>query len=282
MKITCSNKTDEIEKGRPLRWVEYRMAGDADKSSIPMNRAKWFVLVGTLCFLIQGCATANKPLTVKNMEEVTSIKVVRTGYPGYLMETAGSQAAAFTGIMFGAIGGAVGGGISASMQAKSGKELAEKYCLPDVNKLITERFVERVRTDLPDWPKLEVIETPVEKEYKPGPDYVLMIKGGVVNVNSMAYGFSMGATASMTGPGGEVVWERGYLYKSSDFSKKRSIESLEADNCKLLKEELDFAVDQIVSEFIRHLKGGISTGKPSAKQPPLEGQNAPAEAPSAT
>jgi len=86
----------------------------------------------------------------------------------------------------------------------------------------------------------------------------------------------------MTGPGEEVIWERGYLYRSSDFSRRRSIESLEADNCKLLNEELDFAVDKMVSEFIRHLKGGISTEKPSAKQPPLESQNAPADAPSAT
>ncbi len=246
-----------------------------------MKRTKWLVLVGILCFLAQGCA-ANKPLTVKNMQAVPSIKVVRTGPPGYLKETAGSQAAAFTGIMFGAIGGAIGGGISASMQAKNGKQLAEKYCLPDVNKMITERFVERVRTDLPDWPKLDVVETPVAKDYKPGPGYVLMIKGGGVNVNSMTYGFIMGATATMTGPGEEVVWEKGYLYKSSDFSRSRSIESLESDNCKLLKEELDFAVDKIVSEFIRHLKGGPSTGESPAKQPRPEDQNAPVEAPSAT
>jgi hypothetical protein len=80
-----------------------------------MKRAKWLLFVGTLCFLVQGCATADKPLIVKNMQAVTSIKVVRTGYPGYLEETAGSRSAAFTGIMFGAIGGAVGGGISASI-----------------------------------------------------------------------------------------------------------------------------------------------------------------------
>ncbi len=247
-----------------------------------MRRAVWLVLVGALCFLVQGCVTADKPLTVKNMQSVTSIKVVRTEFPGSLKETAGSQAAAFTGVMFGAIGGAVGGGISASMQAKNGKELAEKYCLPDVNKVITERFVERVRTDLPDWPKLEVSETPVNSDYKPGPGYILVVKGGLVNLNSMAYGLIMGATARMSGPGEETIWERGYIYKASDFSRKRSIASLEADNCKLLKDELDFAVDQIVSEFIRHLKGGVSTENPSAKPPPLEDQNAPGEAPSAT
>ncbi len=222
-----------------------------------MKQAGWFVLLGALCFLAQGCATSYKPLTVKNMRAIGSIKVVRTGYPAYLEESPTSHTMEFTGlILFGLLGGVPARAIACSMEMNKGKKLARKYLLPDVNKLIMERFVERVRTDLPDWPKLEVVETPVGKDYKTGPGYVLMIKDGSVDVNSMTFGLTLCATAVMTDPEGKVLWERNYLYKASDFSRNRSLESLEANNCKLLKKQLDFAVNKTVSDFIRHIKGG--------------------------
>jgi hypothetical protein len=156
-----------------------------------MKRAKWFVLAGAVVALFQGCATADKPLTVKNMQTITSIKVVRTGPPGYLKKTIASEAVAYTGMMFGAIGGGLGGGISYAMEVESGKKLAEKCSLPDVNKLLEDRFVERLLADLPDCPKLEVAEVPVDKDYKNSSGYLLMVRGGAVNLSATAFGITV-------------------------------------------------------------------------------------------
>jgi hypothetical protein len=143
-----------------------------------MKCAAWKVLsLFALCVcLIQGCATADKALSAKDIGYISSVKAVRYGSPLLMKKTAGSQAAAFTGVMFGAIGGAVGGAISMDMMMKGGKELMQKCGLPDFGQLVFEDFTARIPEELPQFSNLTVEHEPVGRDFKSDCDCVLVVQ----------------------------------------------------------------------------------------------------------
>lgn len=56
-----------------------------------------------------------------------------------------------------------------------------------------------------------------------------------------------------------VLWKKRVSYKSGDLNRPCKFEELEADNAKLLHEEIAFAVKKTVIELIDHLKNGTDT-----------------------
>src|SRR5208283_1182218 len=103
---------------------------------------RWLVLTGILLIVSQGCATHSKPPGLQEMQSITSLRVVRYESARLQIKTSASQAVAFTGTMFGAIGGAFGGAISSTMESSKGKALADKCELPDFSQLVQAGFVE--------------------------------------------------------------------------------------------------------------------------------------------
>lgn len=215
--------------------------------------------------VLQGCATPAKTLTVKNMSEIQSIHIARAECPQFKRKTAGSEAVAFTGIMFGAIGGGLGSLISQGIESSEGKSLAAKCALPDFSKLVLDNFVARIQTDLPDWPKPMVVEKAISNDYKPN-DYTIVISVRQ-NLIDSPDGLLTSTIARMNDPRGNVVWEKGFIYQSKDYS--RSLKDPEADKGNLLRSELTFAAEKTANDFVQHLKYGDLAGKRS------EGQTAP-------
>ncbi|MFZ2448274.1 MAG: hypothetical protein WAW37_18095 [Syntrophobacteraceae bacterium] len=233
-----------------------------------MRNSGWgLILIVFLLVFPQGCATPDKPLTIKNMQSVPAIQVARNESPCLLKKTAGSQAVAFTGVMFGAIGGGLGAAISHGIEQASGKSLTAACALPDFGKLVLDGFADRMQNDFPDWPKPSSMEDPIPEGYKPsGSTHFIVLQVCHLQVDDTA-GLRTATVGKMINPAGQVVWEKGYVYKSADFSRPHSLKELEAQNGKLLKEEFLFAADKTISDFTAHLKGVPSTATPPPKEP---------------
>ncbi|MHC1744448.1 MAG: hypothetical protein AB9873_15660 [Syntrophobacteraceae bacterium] len=215
-----------------------------------------FVLLIFTAILIQGCAT-DKALTVRSMDSASSITAARYNCPQLIKRTVASQSVAMTGVMFGAIGGAIGGAISSGMESSAGKKVAEQCSLPDFGKIVQDAFVERIPQDLPDWPQVSVLPEPISKDHQVPSGYLLAVR-----VNQFALSSGDGLETSCTGTlsdrSGEIVWRKSFRYRSHDFNRPTSLTALEAENGKLLHEEITFAADKTVSAFVDHLKAGPS------------------------
>ena len=51
-----------------------------------------------------------------------------------------------------------------------------------------------------------------------------------------------------------VIWQKGYKNSSEQFNHNLDYDQLKKDNCKLLKDEIVFAVNAKVANFIEHFK----------------------------
>ena len=58
----------------------------------------------------------------------------------------------------------------------------------------------------------------------------------------------------MIDSGGNLLWEKSFTYTSRKFNRNSNLDEFEADNGKSLKDEIKFAVEQTVSDFIGHFK----------------------------
>lgn len=211
------------------------------------------VLLITLLF-IQGCATTDKRLALNELEKIGSMKVVRYETPKLLKATAGSQAIAITGIMFGALGGAFGGALSIAAESRAGRALAEECNLPDFGEVVLNGFVERVPAEVPGWPTMDVERIPVGEEIAFKSGYSLLIEVAQVRVKDGS-GLSTTTTAQLVDSDRNVLWQRKMTYTSEKFNRCTSLEELEADKGKLLREELAYAAEKTIVDFIDHLKG---------------------------
>ncbi len=87
-----------------------------------------------------------------------------------------------------------------------------------------------------------------------------------------ANGFLSITTVKMVDNTGEVLWEKEFTYKSEEFGRGQKLEEFDAENGKLLKEEIEYAAEKTVSAFFQHFKIA------QAKEPePEKGQPAPAQ-----
>jgi hypothetical protein len=61
----------------------------------------------------------------------------------------------------------------------------------------------------------------------------------------------------VTAKDGERLWTLTYAYQQKQFCEVPELEVFQAENCKVLKEQMNFAANQTVSEFIKDLKKGL-------------------------
>ena len=69
-----------------------------------------------------------------------------------------------------------------------------------------------------------------------------------------AFKFMSQTTVTLKGATGDILWEKNYAYKAADFDRRFSAEEYEADSAKLLKEEITFAAEETVADFIENFK----------------------------
>jgi hypothetical protein len=55
---------------------------------------------------------------------------------------------------------------------------------------------------------------------------------------------------------GNVLWEKSFTYKGSNFKRIHSVEDFKAEDGFILQEEMEFAADTTASDFIRHFESG--------------------------
>lgn len=209
-------------------------------------------------FLFQGCAT-DKPYVKKDFSSLAPVKVVRYETPGIERSTKTESLLITTAVI------AVPGGsalliLNDEYCETRGKEMQKK--IPDFGLLVMNKFVEKLKNEISDFPALTVACEPVDEEYSE-PSTLISFK-----VKRVAYGFldplrgsgnnfSSKTVVTMKGPQGEILWQKNFLYLSENFDRSKEIDELEADDARLLKEEMEFAAEQTATDFVADLNGDI-------------------------
>jgi len=209
-------------------------------------------------FFIQGCAT-DKPYVKKDFSSLAPVKVIRYETPGIERSTKTETLLMATAVI------AVPGGsalllLNDEYCETRGKEMQKK--IPDFGLLVMNKFVEKLKNDIPDFPVLSIECEPVDEEYSE-PNTLISFK-----VKRVAYGFldplrgsgdnfSSKTVVTMTDPQGVILWQKNILYLSENFGRSKEIDELEADDARLLVEEMEFAAEQTAADFVADLNGDI-------------------------
>jgi hypothetical protein len=214
------------------------------------------VAVAIAMIFLHGCAI-ERPLKISNLKAIPCINVVRYKSPQLKKITLTSKVIIGVGfVAAGAFGGGAAGGIAEKMAIDGGVEMMRKSTLPDFGKLMTDKFVQRVSTEIPGFPPLQLVEEPVGEDFAPEAEYLIVLRVYFLQVDDS--GFSVWISAKMTDPSGLMPWLRDYVYKSKDFNRAHTLAEYEAGDGSIFKEEYYFALDNVVSELVRSLKGSKS------------------------
>jgi hypothetical protein len=225
-------------------------------------------LMASLSYL-QGCASGNKQLVKKDISSFEPIKVCRYETPG-IRKSTGTETAVLAAIEVGAPGGSALLVLGDVYEKLRGSGTQAK--IPDFGFLVMDKFVEHIKSARPDWPPVTVVLTPLKEDFSEKCTVIEikvnrvaygsldLTRGGIVlerglDKGVISKGFLSKTTITMKDPQGEVLWEKSFIYLSENFGREMSFDVLEADNFMLLKEEMDFAAEQTVLDFIDHLNG---------------------------
>ena len=69
-------------------------------------------------------------------------------------------------------------------------------------------------------------------------------------------GFYSDTIVSMKDSAGNTLWKKNFTYISGNFKRSRSVDEFLANHEQLLREEIVFASEKTVSDFIEHFKKG--------------------------
>jgi hypothetical protein len=214
----------------------------------------------TVLLVMQGCASSqNQALKRQEMSSLAPIKVVRHETPG-IMKSSGAETGLLALVTLAAPGGAALLVVGDSYGKARGSET--QSIIPD--------FGANARQSVPDLPQLTPVREPVKEEdasktavieldvKRLAYGSIDLTRGGIVlerglDKGVIADGFLSKTVATMKDPHGEVLWQKTYLYLSKDHDRGMSADELEADSCMLLKEEMQYAAEKTVQDFVSHL-----------------------------
>lgn len=214
-----------------------------------------FISAASLPFF-QGCTT-DKPFIKKDVTSLSPLKVVRYETPAILRSTMAETLFLTTAAV------ALPGGSALIL-------LNDGYCkargetmqtkIPDFGYLVMNKFVEKMNQETSKWPVLAVRSEPVGEDYAESCTLIefkvkRLAYGYLDFVRGGGNGFLSKTVVTMKDPNGDILWQKSFTYLSKDFDRAKDIEEFEADDAKLLKEEIEFAAEKTVSDFIAHLNG---------------------------
>jgi hypothetical protein len=243
------------------------------------KKSKWITvfLVFTFFTSVTGCVPihkigfiggTNRPCIRKDLSSFSPLKVVTIKNDEGIMliePTLGEDIAVVSSALFGGPLGMAIASSAVSMAKESpislGKKLKVECTLSDFGQLVKDKFAARIYEEIPGWPTMTKEDTPLEpndiSKYKSEYLIIIFVMDVKFDTTSIKEPFSANTFISLKAPDGSFLWAKRFIYKTSDFSSgKRSWKELLSDNCRLLKEEVDFAAEQTVSNFIEHFKTG--------------------------
>jgi hypothetical protein len=146
--------------------------------------------------------------------------------------------------------------------------------IPDFGSMVMDKFLECVNQTEPGWPELSAIREPLKEELNDTVKTMTieldvkrlaygsidLTRGGIILDRGMdkgfvADGFLSKTVVTMKDPQGDVLWQKSYVYLSKDHDRAMSVDELEANDLCLLKEEMMFAAEKTVQDFVNHLNG---------------------------
>lgn len=222
----------------------------------------------SLLFLV-GCASSNKQFVKQDMSSSETVKVCRHETPG-IMKSTGTETALLALLTLAAPGGSALLVVGDEFAKARGSDTQTR--IPDFGSLVMDKFLARIKNERPDWPVLIVIQDPLKEDFsekctvieftvgRVAYGSIDLTRGGIVlerglDKGVISNGFLSKASVTMKDPQGEVLWQKSYVYLSENFNRDMSVDELEADNFSLLKEEMEFAAERTVEDFIADLNG---------------------------
>lgn len=228
------------------------------------------VLVPLVFLLVSGCSAKYKQAPADlNLSSLGPLKIVRNETPG-IMKSAGTETHLLALMTIAAPGGSALLVLGDALGKARGSET--QTVIPDFGTLVQDRMAEGLAANFPSASAVEVIKNPQTEEFS-GSSAVMelnvkrlaygsidLTRGGVVLDRGLDKGLIVDGFLSKTevilkDRQGEVLWQMSHLYLSKDFGRERPLQDLEADNCDLLKQEMQFAALKTAEEFIRDLNG---------------------------
>ena len=210
-----------------------------------MKKMTLRILVAVLLFfsfLLQGCASY-KPLVKKDFASLAPLTVVYYADDVRVKSWLRWIAPASVGV-----------GIAEDIHEKSLQKTIASGIRPGFSALVMKKFVDRVCKETTNCPAMAFEEKPVTRSYirKFKSGNLMIFACQVVLYTGNTY-FISGIKARIQDSEGNVLWAKGLKYDSKDYGRKFTFNKYISDDFKLLKEEIDFAADIIVSDFIQSL-----------------------------
>jgi hypothetical protein len=215
--------------------------------------------------LLQGCATTFVPLNKRDPSSLAPLRIANDlkPYEGVRVWYSGGETIS---VVLGCL--TLIGGIIVYIPVRASERSVEKEMLaaevPRYYEVVMKKFVERAGKEIPGWPPMVVEERPVDNHYakaflqnKLGSLLLLIPEHYYAPLLSTTQGFEGTYRAMLYDSEGNVLWKKRLEYSSKKYDRYRSIEEYKADNFKLLKGEMEFAADTIVSDFIADIKKEI-------------------------
>lgn len=222
------------------------------------------VLASCLIFLVSfqmGCERRYVRLDVKDLSSLKPQRLTHSTHPHIRGHHSGLRAAGTVLVFVALIPGIVVGQIASHKDRDLSRDIASAG-IPDIGKLLVSKFADRASRELPNWP-VPLVEEQSQWDWRRYVEEFIADGSGSLIVFfaekktlSTGDGFIAYFKAVMWSHEGDIIWLKGFEYSSEDYERKRSLEEYRADNFMLLKEEIDFAVDRAVSEFIASILKG--------------------------
>jgi len=213
---------------------------------------------------LHGCGVANQPYVKNDASEAAPLKMIRYETPNVRIYTTGGMVGVIvtSAVLFGIIGGGLG--YAAHYASTIESDTPERL---DFGKLVMDKFVERSKKEIPNWPAMIVQEKAVEKavENATAKDFNLPVDTSsylielLVNDIKIEEGSGLGTktTITMKDTEGKTIWEKGYVYDCTTFNRVNNFYTLKSHKYKKLNEEFIFAAEQTVSDFITHFNDSL-------------------------
>lgn len=142
--------------------------------------------------------------------------------------------------------------VADAQHKKKGEKAKNQFQLPDVGELIVTGFINRIKSDVNNWPETEFLEERIKKNYKSENRAQLVII--VLQQKLAGKLYSVIAKATLRNSEGDKIWNKSMGYNSYERNTIEKRDEWFENDGKLLKEEIEYASALIVSEFIKSIK----------------------------
>jgi hypothetical protein len=216
------------------------------------------VILPFLLVYLQGCSSGDKAFDMKEINKISPVIMVDCNtvkiekyWVTFGDKLAASAATAANNWAYNNMSAMRGTTVSEPKGWATRDSRAANAVIPNLGQLVTERFIYLVEKEVPGWPKTIPYSSSKDRQLP-----ILMI-----NVSTLWYGriavfggrgFESITTVTMTDCTGEVLWRTHHVYWPE---QERTIEQLEADDFRLLKEEINGAAEETARYFFADFKG---------------------------